>query len=69
MASTRSKRARRELNLSRRLLLGGAILLGSVFFLSAWMNFIERTDLTEVAGAVSQVERKQYWEDTVVYVR
>ncbi len=69
MAPTSTDRKRRKLSFSRRLLVGGAILVGFAMFLAACANFISRDDLTEVAGPVSHVEWKQYGEDTVVYVR
>lgn len=69
MAATTAKRQRRKLSFSRRLLVGGALVLGCAMVLAACANFISRDDLTEVDGPVSHVERKQYWEDTLLYLR
>lgn len=69
MATITPSNQRRKLSFSRRLLVAAAFLLGLVFFLSAWANFMDRDDLTEIAGAVRDIERKSYWEDVVLYVR
>ena len=69
MATTPRKPARRRLSLVRRILVTGALLLGVAIVLAACANFIDRDDLTEVAGPVLQIERKSYWEDVVLYVR
>jgi len=68
MSSNTSGNERRKLSFSRCLLVAAAFLLGLMFFLSAWANFIDRDDLMEVAGAVRDIERKSYWEDVVLYV-
>ena len=69
MLTTPPKRARRALSIWRRMLVAATFLLGSLMMLAACANFIERDSLTEISGRVAQVERKQYWEDVVLYLR
>ena len=61
--------SRRKLSVRHRLLVAGAVFVGLLFTLSAMVNFVERDDLTEVAGPVRHIERKKYWEDVVLYLQ